>query len=191
MVAADREFCALALDFDRVRIGKLRRPLKDGDAIPPELCTYHFRLSRNDRLHTEGEVLHRDLSRAAIAIPIKRLHRQPGQLTDGFADAFAWNSTRVHAYAAHHEGAVDYCHALAQLRCTDGPFLTGWAAAKNDQVKLLAHLSNTLAPIEMGHNAMTAEIPSPRNRRSSARNVASSSAAEAGFQPLPEAESII
>src|ERR1700680_1882795 len=111
----ERSLTEIRSDFDRVCIGKLRRPLKDGDAVPLELCSYHFCLSPNDRLHAEGEVFDRDLSGAAIVVPVKRLNRQPGQLTDGFAAAFARNCTRVHAHAAHHQCALDYGQTLEQL----------------------------------------------------------------------------
>ena len=67
----------------------------------------------------------------------ERLHRQPGQLENGLADALARDRPGVHAYPAHHLRAIDHRHALSQLCRRNGAFLSRGSASNHHQIEMI------------------------------------------------------
>ena len=134
MFAAQRDLVDFAVHLDRMRVGELRQPLKNRNAVAAQLRPDHVRFARDDARHAGGQIVDRNVSFAAVVVAVKRPHRDSGELENRFADAFARYRAGVHAHAAHHDRAVNDRHALAQLRRANRALLARGAAADDNQI---------------------------------------------------------
>ena len=136
MFAVENRLIGVALNFDGVRVGELRRALKNLDAVALQLRANDFRFAGDDAAHAEGKILDGNVVFAAIDCRRRRFDGVAGQLKNGFAHALAGDRAGVHADAADHERAVHDRNALAEFRGADGAFLAGGTAADYDQVEI-------------------------------------------------------
>src|SRR6266436_6260144 len=91
-------------------------------------------LSRNDGFDTGGDIFYRNVDTTSRPSAVQCANSKSAQLKDGFTYRLAGYRAGVNAHASDHPDAVDYCDALARLRCGDGALLPGRATADYNKV---------------------------------------------------------
>ena len=112
----------------------MRSALVDGNPVALELCPNYLSLSRDNGVHSGGNILDRNVDTTSRSVAVQGLHGRAGKLKDGFTYRLAGDCAGMNAHAADHDRPVDNGDALARFCRRDGALLSRWATANHNQV---------------------------------------------------------
>src|SRR5260370_29846286 len=127
----------------------MRTALMDGNPVALLLRSNYLSLSRDNGIHSGGNILNRKVDTTLRPIAVEGLYGKAGKLKDGLTYSLAGDCAGMNAHAAHHGGPVDHGDALAHLCRGDSSLLPRRATADYHQVVLcyghLGRLTFTIA----------------------------------------------
>src|SRR5712671_7635960 len=110
----------------------MRSALMDGNPVALELRSDYLSLSRDNGVHTRGDILDRNFAMASKPIAVEGLYGKAGKLKDSLAYRLARDCAGMNAHASDHGCPLDHSDALARLGRSDGPLLARWATADHN-----------------------------------------------------------
>src|ERR1700730_17311678 len=112
----------------------MRTALMDSNPVALELRSNYLSLSRDNGVHTRGDILDRNVDTTLRPIAVQGLYGKAGKLKDGLTYRLAGDCARMNAHASDHDGPVDHSDAFARLCRSDGGLLPRWPTADYNQV---------------------------------------------------------
>src|SRR5260370_14544968 len=94
----------------------MRTALMDGNPVALLLRSNYLSLSRDNGIHSGGNILNRNVDTTLRPIAVAGLYGAAGTLKDGLTYSLAGDCAAMNAHAAHPGGPADHGDALAALR---------------------------------------------------------------------------